>query len=186
MAPSLHSSLSFSTWKLELCFCELFSLHARRHAHSDFNEQEMLSELASETGAHYHSYSQSRGSDHYSVEDTEIDTVGAELSQWAANSQNPVQLDSGIVSRAEEAISELDLLQSGNISDKVLHILIQVYIYNRVHSLCFIPWSLTQLNIACCQFEDESPLCSTEDNPLPVTSREWLEKQSLEGIPTPH
>ena len=45
------------------------------------NEQEMLSELASETGAHYHSYSQSRGSKHYSVEDTEIDTVGAELSQ---------------------------------------------------------------------------------------------------------
>ena len=45
------------------------------------NQQEMLSELASETGAHYHSYSQSRGSEHYSVEDTAIDTVGAELNQ---------------------------------------------------------------------------------------------------------
>ncbi|CAI8007237.1 von Willebrand factor A domain-containing protein 3A [Geodia barretti] len=120
-------------------------IHVHWVAHlCDSRTREMLSELASEMGAHYHSYSQSRGSDHYSVEDTEIDTVGAELSQ------------------AEETISELDLLQSGNISDKVLHILIQ-------------------LNIACCKFEDESPLCSTEDNPLPVTSREWLEKQSLEA-----
>ena len=47
------------------------------------NLQAMLFQLASETGAQFHSYSKSDSPDHQpQVEDTDIDTVTTQLKQW--------------------------------------------------------------------------------------------------------